>query len=288
MVRCAALQNQQFGRDLAQLEELADQVDWIADSAAADVMQPLILSGLWVSDNPDRSREMLRRRSAAGRVSLLVPRWRAGDIAPLVGASSSIEVRASNFDGVAWEDGQQYDVSGVSSLRTVLHVGRWAVATGVGTVLLCFRPHMTAGPIVICTASVAGRPSGVQVEAQRRLLMRILMEAEKLTGPSDHPKKPETRPTEPAPDLATYLRDEGPVGAALLLALIACKGNKAADLASSAKAHLGIALKPVELQRVLNRLPETSTPEIAAALKASGWGAHLRRVEQAMAATEKP
>lgn len=287
MVRCAALQSQQSGRDLAQLEELGGQVDWIADSAAADVRQPLILPGLWISDNPDRSREVLRCRSAAGRVTLLVPRWRAGDIAPVIGASSSIEVHPSNFDGVAWEDGQPYAVAGVSSLRTVLHAGKWAVATGVGTVLLCFRPHMTAGPIVICTAAVAGRPPGVRFEEQRRLLARILTEAEKLVV-SFGQKKPEMHPTEPAPDLETYLRDEGPAGAAMLLALIACKANKAADLASSVKARLGIELEPVELQRVLSRLPEASTPEMAVALKASGWGAHLRRVEQAIAAAEAP
>jgi len=287
MHRCAALQSQRSGRDLAQLEELVGQVDWIADPAAADVAHPLILSGMWASDNQERSREVLRRRSAAGRVTVLVPRWRAGDIAPIVGAPSSIEVRASNFDGVAWEDGQQYAVSGVSSLRTALRAGKWAVATGVGTVLLCFRPHMTAGPIVICTAAVAGRPSGVRLEEQRRLLEWILKEAESLASQRS-PKQPEARTNKPAADVATFLREEGPTGAVLLLALLACKGDKAGDLAGSARSRLGVDLEPGELQRVLIRLPETSRPEMATALRAFGWGAHLRRVEQAMAATETP
>lgn len=284
MQRCAALESQKSGRDFAQLEELAGQVDWIADSSAADVAYPLVLSGMWVSDNKERSREVLRRRSGAGRVTLLVPRWRAGDIAPLVGATSSIEVRANNFDGVAWEDGQQYAVSGVSSVRTALHAGRWAVATGVGTTLLCFRPHMTAAPIVICTAAVAGRPSGVRLEEQRRLFERILTEAEALGSP--HPNEPEMRPKEPATDLSTFLSEEGPIGASLLMALLSCQGDRAADLAGSAKSHLGIELEPGVLQRVLARLPEASRREMAVALRASGWGPHLRRVEQAMAAME--
>jgi hypothetical protein len=285
MQRWAALQSQRSARDLAQLEELAGQVDWIADAAGADVENPLILSGLWVSDNQERGREVLRRRSSSGRVTLLVPRWRAGDIASIVGASTPIEVRASNFDGVAWEDGQQYAVSGVSSLRTALHAGKWAVATGVGTVLLCFRPHMTAGPIVICTAAVAGRPSGVRLEEQRRLLERIVAEAAALASPRS-PKPTEAPPSTPAADLAAFLQEEGPPGAVLLLALLACKGDKAADIAGSAKSHLGVDLDPAELQRLLGRLPETTGPEMAGALRTFGWGAHLRRVEQALAAME--
>jgi hypothetical protein len=286
-MRCAALESQRSGRDLAQLEELAGQVHWIADSAAADIENPLILSGMWVFDNQERGREVLRRRSAAGRMTLLVPRWRAGDIGSLVGASTSVQVRASNFDGVAWEDGQQYAVSGVSSLRTALHAGKWAVATGVGTVLLCFRPHMTAGPIVICTAAVAGRPSGVALEEQRRLLGRILAEADALASPRST-KPTEAPPSKPAADIGTFLREEGPAGAVLLLALLASKGDKAGDLAGSAKLHLGVDLDPGELQRVLGRLPESNGPEMAAALKAFGWGAHLRRVDQALAAMVTP
>jgi hypothetical protein len=193
-------------------------------------------------------------------------------------------VRPSNFDGLVWEDGQSYAVPGVSSLRTVLHAGKWAIATGVGTVLLCFRPYITSGPIVICTAAVSGRPTGVRLEEQRRLLARILSEAERLAAPSDQ-NELKTRPTQPAPDLETYLREEGPAGAALLLALIACNGNKAADLGNSVKARIGVEIDPVELQQVLSRLPESSSPEMAAALRASGWGAHLRRVEQALSAT---
>src|SRR5687768_10883922 len=111
MERCAALHSQRPSRDLVQLEELVGEVHWIEDSAAADVLSLLILSGMWVSDNPEQSREVLRRRSVAGRVTLLVPRWRAGNIGAFVGAPSSIEVRASNFDGIAWEDGEQYAVS---------------------------------------------------------------------------------------------------------------------------------------------------------------------------------
>ncbi len=285
MLRCAALEVQRSGRDLAQLEELVDEVVWTASSDAIDVAEPLIVSGLWLSENAQYGQTMLSGRSEAGGVTLLVPRFKGGNLAPLVSAPSAVEVRAGNFDGVAWEDGEQYVVSGVSSLRTMLHAGRWALATGVGVVVLCFRPHITAGPIVMCTAALGSRPPGVELEEQRRLLSRILRETSAHVRPPS-PKQGDTRTNEPALDLDTYLSEEGAQGAGLLLALVACKGDRAADVAKVAKELLGIELPESEAGRALRRVPDSSTQAIVTALRASGWGAHLRRVEQAIAPKE--
>src|SRR5262245_14615564 len=117
MLRCAALQNQRSGRDLAQLPELVDEVIWVAETDAENAAEPVVVSALWVADNIERGRNLLRSRSNAGRATVLVPRFKGGDLATLLGAPSAVEVRAGNFDGVSWEDGQQYGVPGVASFR---------------------------------------------------------------------------------------------------------------------------------------------------------------------------
>ncbi len=170
----------------------------------------------------------------------------------------------------------------MSSLRTTLHAGRWAIASGVGTVVLCFRPYAAAGPIVVCTAALTSRPPGVESGEQRRLLERIVAEAASHTGPPVHDRDNEP-PVEPAFDLDAYLDEEGEVGAALLLAMRACEGDRSADVATVAREVVGVVIPIGEVDRCVRRIPEASTKMIAIALRAHGWGAHLRQIERAMA-----
>jgi hypothetical protein len=287
MVQCAALQKHRSGRDLVQLSELVDEVLWINEVDVEDATEPFVVSALWLTDNADRGRHLLRSRSDAGRATILVPRFKGGDLAPLLGTPCAVEVRAGDFDGVSWEDGQQYGVPGVASFRTALHAGRWGLATGVGPVVLCFRGHTTAGPIILCTAALTSRPPGVPLREQRRLISRILSEID------THAKRPgQNRQAvgklEPARDLDTYLEEEGAVGAAVLLTLIACNGDRNADLTTVAREILGTGLQREDSERVLCRLPEASVEAMALALRSFGWGAHLRQVELMMAHKETP
>jgi hypothetical protein len=287
MVRCAALQNHRSGRDLAQLSELVDEVIWVDEVDVEDTTEPVVVSALWVMDNADRGRHLLRSRSDAGRATVLVPRFKGGDLAPLLGAPCAVEVRAGDFDGVCWDDGQQYGVPGVASFRTALHAGRWALAIGVGPVVLCFRAHTTAGPIVLCTAAATSRPPGVALQEQRRLISRILSEV----GAHSMPPVPNGEvagPLEPAQDLDAYLEEEGAAGTAVLLTLIACNGNRDADLTTVAREILGTALQREVIERILCRLPGASIEAMAMALRSFGWGAHLRQVQRVMAQKETP
>jgi hypothetical protein len=92
----------------------------------------------------------------------------------------------------------------------------------------------------------------------------------------------------PAQDLDTYLHKEGAVGATVLLALIACNGDRNADLVTVAKGILGTALQKEITETILRRLPQASIQAMTTALRSFGWGAHLRQVERVMAQKETP
>jgi hypothetical protein len=261
---------------------LADEVVWLQDQDAMQADDPLVIPGLWINEDAGAAKRMLRARSEARRATIVVPRFKGGDLAPLLGAPASVEVRPGDFDGIAWDDGQQYIVPGVSSLKTTLHAGRWAIASGVGTIVLCFRPHAAAGPIVVCTAALTSRPPGVELGEQRRLLARIVDEVASHTGPPV-PDRGDEPLVEPAFDLDAYLDEEGEVGAVLLLAMRACKGDRSADVATVAREVIGVVLPISEVDRCVRRIPEASIQAIAIALRAHGWGAHLRQIERAMA-----
>lgn len=270
-MKCAAPIDQQSTRDLQLLPTLVDGVEWVEAKDLDSTRLPLVVGALWLSEEATLAERVLRTRTRSGRTTVVVPRFRGGDLAAVLGTPSAITIRAGEGKAVMWNDGEEFKVSSVSQVDTVLHAGRWA-RTEQGTAVFSYRPHAAAGAIVLCTANVTSRATGVDRAEQARLLGRILTEcgagaAAPTAGGQRHA---------PASDSADFLRIEGPRAAALLLALVACEGDRSADLETIARQRLGLVLDPGDARWLLDRLPEAGLDAIQAALIAAGWGAHLR------------
>jgi hypothetical protein len=198
----------------------------------------------------------------------------------MIGAPTSVAVKPGEFTSLTWEDGSSYKVPGVSRIESALHAGRLAIAQGLGPVALSFRPHQASGPVLICTANLAGRPLGVDPADQKALFDRLLgaLESMKAAGDSDTEEI-----ASPAADLNVFLSETGGVGAAVLLSLWAVSGDRT-QLNRTARELLGLELAEEDWEKCLKRLPENvSVEEIEKTLHAHGWSAHLRRMKQVQA-----
>jgi hypothetical protein len=276
MMRCAAIEEQGQMRDLAMLPEICDEVRWIPAAEAAREPLPLMISALHLHGDEGIG-SLLRERGRVGSATVLVPRFRAGDIAGILGAPAAVNIRAGDFTHLTWDDGRVFDVSGVTFVESALHSGRWAFAEGLGTVVLCFRAHAAAGAIVICTAALGGRALGVRPAAQRALLERTLETAGTGTPVPAEDAHPDE--TSPAADLASFLDAGGQQGAAFLMALLAAGGQRDVEaLCSVAQAELGLELARRDAEAQLARCPTTDPDEIRETLKAHGWGPYVRRL----------
>ncbi len=272
----AALESQKTLRDLIQLPRLAEEIRWISDQEIPTEKCPLVICGIWLSDSVNGAGQLLAERSKKGFGTIIVPRFKAGDLASVLQAPSAIDVVASDFDSFQWEDGQQFDIPGVTYFQTSLHAGRWGIATGLGPVVLCYKPHAAAGPIVLCSAALTGRPFGIKVTDQQEILTRLLAEME--TVPQEI-KQEETVVSEEIQfeDLDSYLAETGDQGAQVLLLLLSYEGNRDANLAEAAR-KFNLRVEEEKIARFLKILPETSLDEIRDKLEDYGWGAYLRRI----------
>ncbi|MCI0390295.1 MAG: hypothetical protein MOB07_16215 [Acidobacteria bacterium] len=273
-MRCAALTIQQKLRDLANLSSLVDEVEWIAVEQAAEVNRPLVICALWLWEAAAEAATILQTRSLAGKTTLVVPRFRAGDLMDALKAPSAIGVTGAEFHSLEW-DGQHFDVPGASVFQTSLHAGKWATSTGVGAVIMAYRPHTAAGPIVLCSAAVTGHPLGVDLDAQRALFTKILETAAAQSAVPDAVNAPAPR-SDQATTIDAFISEEGEVGAAFLLARLATGEQE--ELGKVARQCLSIELAKDEIGRLTKRLPQVTAPEITTALRQHGWGAYLRRI----------
>lgn len=278
-LRCAALKEQEGLRDLSLLPDLVDDLVYLDGDELEGAPEAAVLCAVWLFEAPEAASNLLRARGRKGLPTILVPRFKAGDLAPIIGAPSAVMVHAADFDTVEWQDGMAYRVPGVCVLKSALHSGKWAVASGLGIVVLSFRLHAAAGPIVLCTASVGSRAPGAKREEQRRLLEQILSETD-AARPCLEPTCDAEVLAGPLADLDTYFRETGDRGAAVLLALIACRGDRKADVVGMARQSLGITLDPDEAVKMLTLLPEVSPEDLSDSLRKHGWSAYLKRVEE--------
>lgn len=277
-IRCAALKNQKGLRDLSLLPELAEDVVYLDPDDLTGAPEAAVLCAVWLFEDPGAASNVLKARSRNGLPTILLPRYKAGDLASVIGAPSAVVVHATDFDNVEWQDGVAYGVPGVCVLKSALHSGKWAVASGLGIVVLSFRPHAAAGPIVLCTASVGGRAPGARREDQRRLFEHILAEAN-AARPCRQPTCNTADQLGPVADMDTYFAQTSDRGAAVLLALIACGGDRKANLSDTARQVLGISLDPGEAAKMLALLPEASVDDLSESLRKHGWSAFLKRIE---------
>lgn len=286
MMHFSALKSQKHLRDLAQLTSLADEVLWFDPEDLSKSTDTVVISGIWLAEYAG-AQAFLKSRSEAGLSTLVVPRFAAGDLAHVIGSPSAFEIKAADFDTLVWGDGTEYEVSGVSFFKTSMHAGRLANAKSLGPSIFYYRSHAAAGPVVLCSAAVTGMPIGIKRAAQKSLLSRIDREIKALAPELSKKKKACPLPFVSASDfkdplwgVEAFLKETGEQGAALLLALYACNGNRQSRLSQTAREMLGISLQDKMIEESLPMIPETSKETLSDVLTRFGWGAFLRRVDR--------
>jgi hypothetical protein len=271
-----ALATQKTWRDLAHLALIAEAVDWLTQDDLACAPQPAVICGLEAYQAPQTLGELLKQRSTAGLATILVPRFRAGNLAAMLGAPASIMVQSSEAGFLAWQDGESYGLPVFSVLETPMVAQRWAT-TDAGCCILAWRSGTAKGPVVLCTASVAGPALGADREIQRLLLDRIITSAAALQ-PHIQTTVPPVPATDPL-DLNGFLTSGGGDAAAVLLTLYAARGEQNVDLAHLAETWLGMRLSQTLLERAMDFTTESPEAIVKALIK-HGWRAHLRRIDQ--------
>lgn len=265
-----ALDDQRSWRDLRLLPP--DRVRWVDAAALATAPEPAVVCGAWAAEAPEAA-AVLRERQRAGATTVLVPRFGAGALGPVLGAPVAVDVFPAESSTVTWHDGTTFAVPATTALRTSLPDGRWGRSADHATVV-AWRAHSQAGWTILCTATVAGRAIGADPAAQLGLLERILDEAAATTAPRPTAAEPVTAPAASAED---FLAQHGELGALALLAWWAAPGP---DLDEAALARLGVQLDADALRRLGDTLPPLEPGDVEATLRAAGWGAHLRVLEQ--------
>lgn len=278
-MRCIALEHQKKLRDLIQLPKLIEELSWIEVEQSSTAPDPLILCALWLWESPEQARIVLKQRSNAGLITLIVPRFKTGNLQQWFPVASAVEIRSGEFNQVDWKDGQIFQVPGVVYFDTALHQGRWGVALGKGTSIFCFRSHASAGPVIFCTAALTGRPLQVSLQEQKALFQKIWEESQKgvKAPPVEHGI--DNTEAEEERSIEALLEKGGSDYAMLLLALIAAEGEGERDLITIAKEYR-MQLNPVFIEKHMKHFPETPMADIKQLLKKKGWGAFLRRIEK--------
>lgn len=269
-LRCVAIEEQRSWRDLRQLEQAIPAVRWVNAQEAADSSEPLVACGLWACREPSAS-QLLRHRMKAGRASLLVARFEPVDLGPLLGAPASIQIAPGESSALAWEDGQRFEVPGVTVVETAIADGHWARSTA-GTTVFAYRPHTQAGLTILCTATVAGVALGADPAQQRLLLERVLEEMVR-RAPGQVGGDAASQAPKECSTAAEYLERHGPDGALVLLAALNAGDGPVNDAALET---IGAKLAEERLAALVAALPGVAPCEIEQALRAAGWGAHLR------------
>lgn len=272
---CAALDIHRDTADLRMLPQLAGAVEWLPASAAIPAEGILVVPGIWLTDNHGIAAQIIRDRCAAGRHTLVVPRFRAGGLQSVLGSPSSVEMLAAEFRSFEWGD-HHYPVPGFTIIKTALHAGKWAEAPGVGVVVLAYRPSTVSGAVVLCAATLTSRVVGVALDMQKELLRRIVDAA---SAPAIHPPASiESAETTPPTSIDEFLEQEREIGAAYLLCRLAVGDPESTDLTEVARDQLAIELPREDVTRLASRLPPAPNADVRAALLRFGWGAYLRRI----------
>lgn len=276
-----ALEIQREVREIAGLERLGRPVHWLDTNAAAQSPLPLVVTGALAMEASTLLRAVLIERMRAGRHSLLVPRFRPGDLAPVLDAPAAIEVLTGETATLTWQ-GDAFRVPASVLFRTKLHAGRYAVVDGRGAQVLAYQPTTARGRVVLCAASVTTARPGARADDQQRLFAALL----RVCTNEPEPEATATAPTPTGPLSATELLSaHGNVGPGMLLALLAGApaGNPAA-IVERAQRLCGVRLEIEQVAALVGRL--TATPEeIETTLRQAGWTAFVRRCKRD---TEQP
>jgi hypothetical protein len=275
MIRIAALEEQKPLRDLAGLSRLCDEVVWCDAATLATTIAPAVIVGLWLFDESASARKLIEARSEAGLTTVIVPRFKTGDLRGVLKAPTSVRLKPGEYDAFQWDDGTGVSVAGQTLVETTLHMAQWGAVAGMGVAVLAYRAHEAAGWIVLCTAGITSKKFGVDVEAQRWLLRQIV----KRTSESA-PVRSSTgvQPTAQVAASVDELLVGGDANAPVVVLAVALNdGERDLESVSNTLSRIGFALSEDVIASTLLQLPDQQTDELERALRQCGWGSYLRR-----------
>jgi hypothetical protein len=272
----AALESQREVREIAGLERLGWAVRWLDRDAAIATSLPFVVTGALAVEAPELLRSVLIERMRAGRHSLLVPRFRPGDLASVLDAPAAVEVLTGETTELTWQ-GEAFRVPGSVLFRTKLHANRWAVVDGRGAQVLAYQPTTARGRVVLCAASVTTARPGARADDQQRLLAALLQACIGEPEPEATPTMPPAAGPLSATELLATDADTGP---GLLLALLSgAPRDDAKAIVEQARRMCGTQLEAEKVTALIGRL--TTTPEeIEGALRQAGWTTFVRRCKR--------
>lgn len=282
MIRIAALENQRLLRDLAGLPRLCDEVIWCDTNNLAIATEPAMVVGLWLFDEPIAAKDLLKKRSEAGLATVIVPRFKTGDLRSVLTAPAAVNLKTGEYSAFLWNDGSTCEVPGQTIIETALHKGQWGEAAGFGVTVLSYRSHEAAGSIVLCTAGLASRRLDVSVNGQQWLLKQIIGRITNTTSKAKNNQVAQT--TQIASSIDELLADHDPNIATVLLAVALNEGKCDQEEVLKTLTQLGFDFSNETVSQTLTRLPKTSISELENGLQQYGWGAFLRRGRLALLA----
>lgn len=275
MMRIAALQEQKSLRDLAGLTRLCDDVAWCDVATLTASADPVVIVGLWLFDQPGPARTLIATRADAGLTTIIVPRFKTGELRIVLKAPTSVRLKAGEYEEFQWDDDTGVNVGGQTVIDTTLHKGQWGGVAGMGETVLAFRAHEAAGWTVLCTAAVTSKKFGLDVDAQRWLFAEIIKRTTE-TAPSGvgaHDQKT----VQPARNVQELLDGGDAHAPAVVLAVALNDGDRGVEAIANTLSRIGFELSADDIQSTLLRMPDDSTDEMQRSLRQSGWGAYLRR-----------
>jgi hypothetical protein len=280
MMRIAALEEQKSLRDLAGLSRLCDDVVWCDTDSLTHAHDPALIVGLWLFDQPGPARKLLDARSEAGLTTILVPRFKAGDLKVMLKSPTSVRIKAGEYDAFQWDDDTGVNVGGQTFIDSPLHKGQWGSVAGMGEAVLAYRAHEAAGWTVLCTAAVTSKRFGVDVDAQSWLLDAIITRA---TASAPMPSSaPKSDTIQPAKSISELLESDEHAPA-VVLATALNRGDREVDIVGDTLSRIGFELSEENIRSTLARMPDVPADEMELALRQSGWGSYLRRGRSVLA-----
>lgn len=272
---CVAPKADRQNSDLKLLPQLAGGVDWISEESMAAAPAPLVVTGEWAVSDPARAAQVFASRSSHGLHTIVVPKFRPSLWTKILAAPTRVEALAGEFRSFEWQ-AIHHAVPGFAVFRSSLHAAKWGEAPRLGTVVLGYRPHLSAGVIVLCSAVLTAKVLGVSLSAQQALYRSI---CDAIATPvRNEGESIESEPVEVPSTLDEFLAQEKELGAAFLLGKLLSTDESPELISTAVKTAMGIVLDPAAILRLSRRLPLSTGLDIRMTLQQHGWGAYLRRL----------
>jgi hypothetical protein len=275
---CVALTTDRKNPDLNMLPDVVGAVDWIPEESASQAQVPLVITGDWAVNHAERAAQLFASRSSRGIHTIVVPKFKPSPWTKMLAAPTKVEAVAGEFRSFEWQ-AVHHAVPGFVVFRSSLHAAKWGESPGLGTVVLGYRPHLSAGVIVLCSAVLTAKVLGLSLSAQQ-ILYRSIVDAISVPIRNDS-QSIESEPVELPSTLDEFMAQEKELGAAFLFGRLLSANDSAESVSSAVKAELSVILDSAAILRMSGRLPKSTRMEMRTTLQKHGWGAYLRRLQSA-------